>query len=390
MQRIYLDNAATSWPKPACVYDATLHAMRELGAPAGRSAYAEAAEVERLVRHTRLQLARLLGTSDPDRIVFTANATDALNLAIHGTLRPGDHVVTTVAEHNSVLRPLRTLEEAGRITVSVLECDRNGYVDPGDVEAAMRSQTRLIAVTHASNVTGAVQPVEAIGQLARQHEVLYLIDAAQTMGHWPLDVQAAGCSLLAAPAHKGLLGPLGLGFLYIAPGVEESLRSVRQGGTGTQSESDSQPETLPDKYEAGNLNVPAILGLRAGLDYLAQDQDQLQDRLRVVSERLLVGLLEVDGIVVHGPHDLSRRMGVITISLDGYEPQEVASVLDSAFRIQVRGGLHCAPRMHESLGLLNRGGGVRLSLGIFNTPEEIDRTLAALRDLANAETQRGE
>src|SRR4051794_6478479 len=254
MARIYLDNAATSWPKAEAVYGAVDHYQRQLGAPAGRSSYAEASDVERMIGSCRKKIATLIGATDPFRIVFTFNGTDSLNLALHGLLRPGDHVVTTVCEHNSVLRPLRFLAQRD-ITTTYVPCDGHGYIDADAIREAITSKTRLIALIHASNVTGAIQSAEAVGKIAADHGVFFVLDAAQSLGHVPIDVTSLGCHLLAAPGHKGLLGPLGTGVLYIAPSVEQQLLPLRQGGTGTKSDEDRQPDSLPDRYESGNLNV---------------------------------------------------------------------------------------------------------------------------------------
>ena len=245
MQRIYLDNAATSWPKPEAVYEAVDYYQRELGATTGRGAYREADEVERRVGLAVSDLVELIGADEPQRIMFTANGTESLNLAIHGMLRPGDHVITSVVDHNSVLRPLRFLEEHHGITVDRVPCGSDGIVDPESVRAALKPETRLIALVHASNVTGALQPIEQVGAIAAEHGVFYLVDAAQSLGHMPIDVKRVGAHFFAAPAHKGLLGPSGLGVLYIAPGSEQHLHPLRQGGTGTQSDEDRQPERCP-------------------------------------------------------------------------------------------------------------------------------------------------
>src|SRR6267142_3266434 len=270
MARLYLDNAATSWPKPEAVYRAVDDYQRRLGAPAGRGSYAEAAETERIVVSCRKKVGALMGATDPSRIVFTQNGTDSLNLALHGLLRPNDHVVTTVCEHNSVLRPLRFLAEHRGVTTTYVTCDGQGYVDPDAIRQAITPKTRLIAMIHASNVTGAIQPAEAIGRIAGERGVFYLLDAAQSLGHLPINVASLGCHMLAAPGHKGLLGPLGTGVLYLAPGIEQHLLPLRQGGTGTQSDEDRQPDTLPHRYEAGNLNVPGIVGLEAGVSHVAE------------------------------------------------------------------------------------------------------------------------
>jgi cysteine desulfurase family protein len=324
-----------------------------------------------------------LGAEEPRRIVFTLNGTDSLNLAIYGLLKPGDHVVTTVVEHNSVLRPLRRLEESGGVSVTRVACDREGVVDAHEIARAVTPQTRLIALVHASNVTGALQPVEEVGRIARERRLLYLVDAAQTAGRVPIDVRELGCSLLAAPGHKGLMGPLGTGVLYIAPGVEQQLASVRQGGTGTQSEEDRQPESLPDKYEAGNLNVPALAGLAAGAAWLQeQTLEELHRRVSELTERLVDGLREVEGVTVLGPSDPARRIDVVSMVIAGLPPQEAAVMLDTAHHIQTRPGLHCAPLMHRALGTAEGGGTLRFSVGPFNTAEEIDQTIGAVAEIA--------
>ena len=384
-RRIYLDNAATSWPKPEAVYAAVDDYQRRLGAPAGRSAYEEAMEAGQGVNRTRQLLARLLNAADPRQIVFTSNGTEALNLAIHGVLRSGDHVVTTVVEHNSVLRPLRLLENRGVISVTRVGCDAEGFVSPDEVRRALRQDTRLVAVAHVSNVTGAVQPIEEISRLAQAAGALFLVDAAQSLGHLPIDVQASGMALLAAPGHKGLLGPLGTGLLYIRPGVESELESLRQGGTGTQSEEEIQPEALPEKYEAGNLNTPGILGLGAGVRYLLdRGCSDLREHEAALTERLLTALKAVAGVRIHGPQQATRRLGVVSCTVEGYEPQEVAIALDAAYRVQVRAGLHCAPQMHRALGTLEQGGAVRFSLGHFTKVEEIDIAVDAVRQIAES------
>jgi len=381
--RLYFDQAATSWPKPESVYQAVDHYQRRLGAAAGRGAYADAVEVAQRVSRTRAAVARLLGAESPQRIVFAFNGTDALNIAIHGVLARGGHAIATVAEHNSVLRPLRTLERAGRIAVTRIAVDRCGIVDVDDVQRALRPDTALIAVTHASNVTGAIQPAAEIGQVARESDALFLLDAAQTAGEVPIDVRGLNVDLLAAPGHKGLLGPLGTGVLYVRPGVEERVDSFRQGGTGTRSEEDVQPDDLPDKYEAGNLNVPGIVGLDAGIEWLlVQGIERLRSQTVAHTELLLARLTAVPGVTIYGPELAGERVGLLSFNVAGIEPQELAAILDSAYGIQVRAGLHCAPLMHAALGTLKQGGTARLSFGPFNTPDEIERAADAIGEIA--------
>lgn len=382
-RRIYLDNAATSWPKPESVYWAVDRFQREIGAAAGRGAYGASLESDRIVAAARNSVARLIGAGDPRQIVFTASCTDSLNLALHGWLRAGDHVVTTVAEHNSVLRPLRELVERRQIGVTRVPCDAAGMVDPDDVRRALRPATRLVAVVHASNVTGAVQPVREIGSITRAHGAALLIDAAQTIGHLPLSVDEIGADLLAAPGHKGLLGPLGTGLLYIRKGREAELQSFRQGGTGTRSQEDRQPDSLPDKYEAGNLNLPGLAGLAASLEFLGREGiTAIAEREARLADRLRNHLGEIAGVTLYGPAKPEQRVSVVSVNITGYDPQEAATLLDATFGIQVRAGLHCAPAMHENLGTLASGGTIRFSLGAFNTRVDVDAVVAAVAELA--------
>jgi cysteine desulfurase family protein len=381
MSRIYLDNAATSWPKPEAVYRAIDDYQRRLGAPAGRGSYAQAAEAERIVLSCRKQIATLVGASDPPKIVFTLNGTDALNLALHGLLRAGDHVVTTVCEHNSVLRPLRFLAARG-VTTTYVACDGEGYVDPNAIRTAITPSTRLIALIHVSNVTGAIQPVAEVGRIAAEHGVFYLVDAAQGLGHIPIDMNALGCDLLAAPGHKGLLGPLGTGVLCLAKGVEQHLAPVRQGGTGTRSDEDRQPDTLPDRYESGNLNVPGIVGLEAGVRHVIEHADEDRRQCRELTGRLLDGLARIPNVRLYGPRSAANRVGVVSLNIEGYDPQELAALLDAQWSIQARAGLHCAPRMHAALGTAP-GGTLRLSLGHFTTAEHVDAAIRAIGEVAS-------
>jgi cysteine desulfurase family protein len=384
-ERIYLDNAATTWPKPPEVYAAVDRYQREIGAPAGRGGYRHAQQADQIVSQARQSVARLIGAANSRHVVFTQNGTDALNLAIHGIVRAGDHVVTTVCEHNSVLRPLRTLAVTHDVTVTHVACDAQGYVSPDDIRAALQPNTRLVAVIHGSNVTGAIQPIIEIGAIAHEQGAVFLIDAAQTLGHVPINVDQLGADLLAAPGHKGLLGPLGTGVLYIRPGIENKLQPMRQGGTGSQSHDDRQPETLPDKYESGNHNLPGLAGLAAAGEFFAANPiGPLAASRAQLTARLLCGLADINDVTIHGPPTTENRLDVVSITIDGYDPQEVAAMLDASHGIQCRAGLHCAPRMHASLGTTAGGGTVRFSLGFATTESEIDATLAALHQLATA------
>lgn len=378
---VYLDNAATSFPKPDEVYHAVDHYQRHIGAAAGRGGYRAARDAENLVERARRNVARLFGTSAA-RIVFTLNGTDSLNLALHGFLRSGDHVVTTVLEHNSVLRPLAWLREHRGITVSYVPVRDDGRVSCDDVRREITSATRLVCVTHASNVTGVVQPIAEIGEICRQKGVRFLVDAAQTAGHLAIDLANLPVDMLACPGHKRLLGPLGTGVLYLSSEMDELIEPVRLGGTGTQSEAETPPIAAPTRYEAGNLNVPGLAGLAASTEWLlARDADELLRHERGLREDLASGLSEISGVTVFHA-DCPEAIGVLSFEVDGYGPQEVATILDENFDIACRAGFHCAPRVHQALGTFDRGGTVRFSLGAFTQSDDIQLAIDAVRQLA--------
>ena len=375
--QIYFDNAATSHPKPSAVVQAVAKALTETNANPGRSGHRAAIEAARVVLDCRERLAALLGAGDPMRVVHCFNCTDALNQAIKGSLHVGDHVVATCLEHNSVLRVLHALATRGRITLTLVPPRPDGFVDPGDVGDALTPATALIVCTHASNVTGAIQPVAAIGQVAKAAGVRYLIDGAQALGGMPVDVKALGCDLYAFPGHKSLLGPQGTGGLYIAGGIR--LNPLREGGTGTDSHSLLQPETLPERYESGTVNLPGIAGLAAGCEYVASRLSQIMMQERELTQALYDGLAAMDGITLYSPAQEAGRAGIVCFNVGDLPSAQVADAL-ARRDIAVRGGLHCAPEAHRFLGTLLRGA-VRASIGHANTFEEVERFLQAVRAL---------
>ena len=378
---MYLDNAATSWPKPAAVYEAVDNYQRNIGASAGRSAYSSASDVARIVDQARSAVARLTNASNPQSVVFALNGTDALNIAIHGTLRQGDHVVTTVVEHNSVLRPLSDLGERLGISVTQVDCDDLGILRVADIESALRPNTRLVVASHVSNVTGAIQPIEDIAQVVSKHPALLLVDGAQSLGHIKVDV-GCGIDLLASSGHKGLLGPLGTGVLVVGETAADSIKSFRQGGTGTSSEEDRQPKALPEKLESGNLNVPGIVGLLAGIRSLHEKGlENLRQHEIELTEQALASFAGNRSLTVYGPKSSSDRVGVVSFRLEGHDPHELATLLDTIAGIETRSGLHCAPQMHRRLGTLTSNGAVRMSLGVFNQPADIDLLASTLLKL---------
>ncbi|MBI3865284.1 MAG: aminotransferase class V-fold PLP-dependent enzyme [Planctomycetia bacterium] len=385
MRRIYLDNAATSFPKPDAVYDAIDRYNRQVGA-SERGNYASGTQATAAVRGCRSRLARLFGIeSQADRLIFTHNGTDSLNIALHGLLAAGDHVVTSALEHNSVVRPLHELKLRHGVETTVVDADATGRVDPAVFARALRPSTKLVVLVHASNVTGAVLPIAEVGEIARRAGVLFLVDAAQTAGQLPINLGDLPVDVLACPGHKGLLGPLGTGVLYVGPDASERMASFRQGGTGTESEDEMQPAALPYKYESGNNNVPGIAGLEAGAAWLLErDIASVHQHEKQLVERLLSGLAGLAGVRLYGPAAGADRVGVVSLTIDGFDPHELAGILNQSFGIEVRAGLHCAPGAHRSIGTFESGGTLRISTGPFTTADEIDATLDALRQIAGS------
>jgi len=316
----------------------------------------------------------MLGAGDPLSIIYCFNCTDALNLAIKGALRRGDHAIASMAEHNSVLRVLTELKERGQIALTLLPADGEGVLDPADLKRALTPRTRLVALTQASNVTGALQPVEEAGALCRQHGALFLVDGAQALGAVPVNVERIGCHLYAFPGHKGLLGPQGTGGLYIRPGL--TLNTIREGGTGASSDSMRQNPDGPERYESGTLNLPGIAGMSAGAAYVAARLGEIERHERELTDHLLRGVVATPGAVVYGPRRAQDRAGLVSFNLGDHPSGAVADALDRA-GFAVRGGLHCAPGAHTLMGTLQRGA-VRASVGHANTHEEIEAFLAAI------------
>ena len=378
---IYLDNAATSWPKPESVAVAMESTLRQgMGNP-GRSGHRMSLLAARSIRRARSGLARLFGIRNPDDIAFTLNATWAINLALKGCLAPGDHVITSSLEHNAVTRPLWALAAAG-VEVTRLPTDPRDGVDPDALRRALRPGTRMVVLTHASNVTGTVNPIGAVGRLCRDRGILFLVDAAQTAGSFPIDVEELCIDLLAFPGHKGLLGPQGTGGLYVSPAV--ALRPLAEGGTGSHSQSPEQPEQRPDRYESGTPNTPGIAGLGAAVEFvLEKGVGKIRSREQALVDRLVHGLADIRGVRVTGPAPGRERAATVSLIIEGLDPHEVSVILESSFDIAVRAGLQCAPDAHRSLGTLERGT-IRLSPGYFTTDAEIEACIGAITAIAAA------
>lgn len=382
-ERIYLDNAATSWPKPPAVLEALVAFYRDLGGAAGRGAHSASQQSDALVTMCRQAIAELIRAQVDDQIVFAHNGTDALNLGIHGLLRPGDHVVVSSLEHNSVLRPVAAFAERQGGSYSLVSADARGIVSPAEIRAALRTTTRLVCLTHASNVTGVVQPVAEVGALCRAAGVSLLVDAAQTIGRVPVDVRQMQCDLLAAAGHKGLLGPLGTAFLFVSGRVAQQLQSLRQGGTGTETTAEQQPTTYPHRLEAGNLNVGGIAALLAGVRHVNNvGVDAIGRRELELVEELFAGIESIPGIELIARHT-GPRVAIASLTFAGHDVHDAAAILDSAFGIQTRAGLHCAPHALSGGPQTESVATLRLSPGWQTTSEQIQRTIDAIREIAN-------
>jgi len=387
---IYFDNAATSWPKPPEVAEAMFHFLNEVGANPGRSGHRLAVESGRIVYNTREAVAEVFNAPDPLRVVFGHNVTEALNLALRGLLRAGDHVITSSMEHNSVMRPLRALERQG-VEVTVVQCSPEGFLDPADVEAAVQPNTVMIALNHASNVVGTLLPVAEVGRIARQHDLLLLVDAAQVGGAYPLDVQADAIDLLGFTGHKSLYGPTGTGGLIVGERVDVArMEPLKRGGTCSHSEHEEQPDFLPDMYESGTLNAVGLAGLEASVRWvLERGVDAIRAHEVELARRLMSGLRDIPstgsgrrpGVTVYGGMDANRQAATVSFHVAGMEPSEVGLRLDEEYGIMCRVGLHCAPVAHKTIGTFPVGT-VRFGLGALNTLEEVDAAVAAVGQLA--------
>jgi cysteine desulfurase/selenocysteine lyase len=377
----YLDNAATTYPKPEAVYTAMDRFAREAGGNPGRSGHHRSLESGREVLLAREALAALLGVKDTSRVVFTRNATEALNIVIQGVLTSGGHAVISSLEHNSVWRPLEAMARRKDVSYTIVACTSEGILDMNALRDAVRPDTRLIACTHASNVVGSLLPIDDIAMLAEQRGIPLLVDAAQTAGRCEIEPQGMGISYLAFSGHKELFGPQGTGALYISPGYE--MEPLAYGGTGSRSESSVQPEFLPDRYESGTLNTPGLAGLRAGVEFIMETGvEEIRRHEEELTERLLGGFTRLPGITVYGPREWQRRVGVVSFNLEGFTSSELASRLDEAYGICVRSGLHCSPLAHRTIGTLESGV-VRASFSYMNTGEDVDYLLEALGEVVS-------
>lgn len=375
---IYLDNAATSFPKPERVYKAVDKCLREYGANPGRSGHKLALKAGRAIYETRELICKLFNIDNPMQVIFTSNATDSLNLAIKGILKEGDHVITSGMEHNSLIRPIKALEEIG-VENTIVKCSKEGIIKIDELKKAIKKNTRLIALAHASNVTGNLIPIEEIGNIAKEKDILFMVDAAQTAGVYNIDVKKMNIDLLACPGHKGLMGPQGTGILYVREGI--ILKQMKEGGTGSKSESLLQPEIVPDRYESGTPNTPGIVGMGAGVEFILEKGiDNIRRHEEELTEYMLNELKSIKNVKIYGTKDAKKQASVISINIGDLDSSEISYILDQAFDIAVRSGLHCAPLAHKSLGTFEQGT-VRFSIGYFNKKEDIDKAISAIKSI---------
>ncbi len=378
MRNCYMDNAATSYPKPESVYQAIDHFNRHMGGNPGRGSNQQSIRAGSVLLDTRESLARLFNIKDSSDIAFTANVTESLNTGLKGFLRPGDHVITSSMEHNAVARPLFVLQSQGMEWTRVA-CAQDGSLDPEDVRRAIKKNTRMICMLHASNLTGTIMPIHEIGILAHAAGIAFMVDAAQTAGVLPINVAEDKIGILAFTGHKGLLGPQGTGGIYIDP--EISIRPLKEGGTGSLSEYLEQPELMPDMLESGTLNTPGIAGLGAGVNFILE---QGLNRIRVheqnLTSQLIDGLSQIKGVKLYGPNNSQKQTAVLSFNLAGMDCGELSSSLDYEFGIITRSGLHCAPLAHQTIGTL-QSGSCRLSPGYFTSQEDIIYVLKAIEQL---------
>jgi len=374
---VYLDNAATSWPKPESVYRAVEDFMRNVGATPGRGGHWREEQAQRIATEARRAIAGLVNAPAPEGVIFTMNATQAINIGLKGLLRPGDHVITSSIEHNAVWRPLKALERRG-VLLTAIPCAPDGTLDPEDVARAIRRETRLLVVTHASNVLGTLLPIGELGKIAHQHGIYFMVDAAQTAGAYPIDMQAMHIDLLAFAGHKGTYGPHGTGALVLRPDIH--LDTIMEGGSGIHSADEEMPAELPLRLEPGSQNAAGIAGLLAGVRFVLETGvERIRRHEMGLTRRFIERIADIPGLRILGPADLSQRVAVISLTVKGYFPDQLAAVLDKVFDVATRAGLHCAPQAHRTAGTLEDGA-LRFSPGYFNTEEDIDFAAQALHE----------
>jgi cysteine desulfurase family protein len=379
---IYLDNSATTFPKPEVVYSFMDSFYRNHGVNPGRSGFDAAIETEEMVNETRKLLTSLFNGDDPERLTFSYNASDSLNMLLQGLTEKGDHVITTMLEHNSVLRPLHHLEMDGVIEVTHVPFDKHGYVHPDDIKKALKKNTRMVVVNHSSNVIGTIQPLTEIGKICKDNGVYFVVDSSQSAGAIPIDMKAMGIDALAFTGHKCLMGPTGIGGSYVMEGIP--VKGTRFGGTGVRSAVKTHLEAFPYRLECGTLNLVGVAGLHAGVKWvLEQGMDKLHEQEIALWDKLRKGVQEIPGVVTYCAENTENQNPVLCLNVNGFEAGDVGTMLDVDYEIACRTGLHCAPKVHELLGTVDIHGAVRLSIGPFNTEEHIDLAIEAVKDIAS-------
>ncbi|MCW6112268.1 aminotransferase class V-fold PLP-dependent enzyme [Clostridium sporogenes] len=379
--KIYLDNAATTYPKPEKVYSSILNYMKNVGASPGRGGYENALTGDRMVYKCRQSLINLFNFNKIENVVFTSNITASLNILIKSIVKDNWHVITSSMDHNSVIRPLVSLEKSNKIELDILNCSEEGLINIDDFKNAIKDNTKLVVLSHASNIVGTIQPLETIGKICKDKGIYFIIDSAQTAGVLPLDFQNLNCNALAFTGHKALLGPQGIGGFIIDDKLNNIATNFIEGGTGSLSESTLQPDFLPDKFESGTMNTPGIAGLLAGIEYINEEGlNIIKEREEYLSREFINGLLNIDSIKVYGPLDASLRTATISINSSKIDNSELGFLLDSEFGIMVRTGLHCAPLAHKTIGSFPQGT-LRFSFGAFNDIKDINYALYALNSI---------
>ncbi|APC79762.1 TPA: aminotransferase class V-fold PLP-dependent enzyme [Clostridium botulinum] len=381
--KVYLDNAATTYPKPEKVYSSILNYMKNVGASPGRGGYENALTGDRIVYKCRQSLINLFNFNKIENVVFTSNITASLNILIKSIVKDGWHVITSSMDHNSVIRPLVSLEKSNKIELDILNCSEEGLINIEDFKNAIKDSTKLVVLSHASNIVGTIQPLEAIGKICKEKGIYFIIDSAQTAGVLPLNFQNLNCNALAFTGHKSLLGPQGIGGFIIDDELNNIATNFIEGGTGSLSESTLQPDFLPDKFESGTMNTPGIAGLLAGIEYINEEGlNAIKEREEYLSREFINGLLNIDSVKVYGPLDASLRTATISINSSKIDNSELGFLLDSEFGIMVRTGLHCAPLAHKTIGSFPQGT-LRFSFGAFNDIKDINYALYALNSILN-------
>lgn len=382
--QVYLDNAATSQKKPEAVFLAMENFFKQINCNPGRAGYELSLTAGRKVMETRERLARFFNMKEPNEVVFTQNITIALNIALKGLLGQGDHVLITGLEHNAVVRPLKALEKDRNISYSIMPTDPQGQVDPVEAAKLIQPDTRMIVATHASNVMGTLVPIEELGQLAAEYGLDFVVDTAQTAGCYPVDYKRLGATVVAFTGHKHLLGPMGIGGFCVSREAAKRMKPLYEGGTGSISDREVQPDFLPDQFESGTLNTLGIVGLGAAVDYLEQaGLEEIRAKEEKLTGKLLAGLQELPGVIIYGPQDATRQTGTVAINIQDVDNAELSFVLDKKFGIMTRPGLHCAPIAHRTMGTFPEGV-LRISIGHFTTEEEVDYLLSSLQKVVDA------